>query len=255
MEDTGSQQGATIATDSPVAEVTPWHSDEQREFVENKGWKDGSSAIQSYIDLEKSQGGKVKIPTETSTPEETSSFYKSIGVPEGPEGYEIKDVPGNITRDEGAELVLRGVAFSNNIPKVAFEAVVKAFYDGESARLVESRAEGETALKEAWSKPGEYDANIEIMTRAVDEFFSEESKAIFNSTGIGNLPSIVKDLHNIGLKMLSDTLIKGSTPPGENPDDKNYQPASPNSPEMYRNGDSDACKKAREYFIARGHIY
>ncbi|KKN47295.1 hypothetical protein LCGC14_0664000, partial [marine sediment metagenome] len=81
-----SQDGTTIATDSPSTEVTPWHSDEQREFVENKGWKDGSSAVQSYIDLEKSQGGKVKIPTETSTPEEKSSFYKSIGVPEGPEG-------------------------------------------------------------------------------------------------------------------------------------------------------------------------
>ncbi len=249
-----SHDGGTIVSDSPGTEVTPWHSDEQREFVENKGWKDGSSAVQSYIDLEKSQGGKVKIPTETSTPEEKSSFYKSIGVPEGPEGYEIKDVPGNIVRDEAAELVLKGVAFEGGCPKATFEAIVKAFYQRQSDDLIASRTEGEAALKEEWSKPGQYDANIEIMTRAVNELFSDETKAIFDATGIGNNPSIVKDLHNIGLKMLSDTIIKGS-PPGENEEDKNWKPASPNSPEMYKNGDSEECKKARRYFEARGYVY
>ncbi len=249
-----SQKEATIVTDSLDTEVTPWHSDEQREFVENKGWKDGSSAVQSYIDLEKSQGGKVKIPTETSTPEEKSSFYKSIGVPEGPEGYEIKDVPGNVLRDEGAELALKGVAFEGNCPKATFEAIVKTFYQRQSNDLIASRTEGEALLKEEWSKPGQYDANIEIMTRAVNELFSDETKAIFDATGIGNNPSIVKDLHNIGLKMLSDTIIKGS-PPGENEEDKNWKPASPNSPEMYKNGDSEECKKARRYFEARGHVY
>lgn len=244
-----SQQGATIVSDSPGTEVTPWHSEEQREFVENKGWKDGSSAIQSYIDLEKSQGGKVKIPTEQSTAEEKSSFYKSIGVPEGPGGYEIKDVPGNITRDEDAELALKGVAFAGNCPKATFEAIVKAFYQRQSDDLIASRTEGESLLKEEWSKPGQYDANIEIMIRAVNELFSEETKAIFDSTGIGNHPALVKDLHNIGLKILNDTLIGGS-PPGQGEEDKDYKPASPNSPEMYRNGDSEACQRARRWFEA-----
>ncbi len=109
-------------------------------------------------------------------------------------------------------------------------------------------------LKEEWSKPGQYDANIEIMTRAVNEFFSEESKTIFESTGIGNMAAIVKDLHNIGLKMLSDTIIKGSLP-GESEEDKDYKPASPNSPEMYRNGDSEESKKAKRYFEAKGYKY
>ncbi len=250
-----SQSGTTLVSEeSASTEVTQWYSDEQREFVENKGWKDGSSVVQSYIELEKSQGGKVKIPTGESTDIEKSSFYKSIGVPEGPEGYEIKDVPGNITRNEDAELALRGVAHSNNIPKASFEAIVKAFYDGESARLIESKTEGAALLKEEWSKPGEYDANIEIMGRAVDQFFSKESKAIFDSTGLGNNPSIVKDLHNIGLKMLSDTLIGGS-PANENEEDKDWKPKSPNSPEMYRGGDTDEAKKSRKYFEDRGHKY
>ena len=248
------QVGTTLISGEPSAEITPWHSDEQREFVENKGWKDGSSAVQSYIDLEKSQGGKVKIPTEQSTAEEKSSFYKSIGVPEGPDGYEIKDVPGNIVRDEAAELALKGVAFEGGCPKATFEAIVKAFYQRESDSKIASKTENEAMLKEEWSKPGQYDANIEIMTRAVNEFFSEESKTIFESTGIGNMAAIVKDLHNIGLKMLSDTIIKGSLP-GESEEDKDYKPASPNSPEMYRNGDSEESKKAKRYFEAKGYKY
>ncbi|KKN70132.1 hypothetical protein LCGC14_0434570, partial [marine sediment metagenome] len=168
-------------------------------------------------------------------------------------GYEIKDVPGNVMRDEDAELALKGVAFNGNCPKATFEAMVKTFYQRQSDDLIASKTEGEALLKEEWSKPGQYDANIEIMTRAVNELFSDETKAIFNATGIGNSPSIVKDLHNIGLKMLSDTLIKGVSPGGD--EDKDYQPTSPNSPEMYAHGDSEECQKARRYFEARGHKY
>ncbi len=241
-------QGETTILDSSP-EVTQWHSDENSELVMQKGWKTADDAIKGYKEVETMMSGRVKIPTETSTAEEKSSFYKSLGVPEGPEGYEIKDVPGNINRNEDAELALKGVAFAGNCPKATFEAIVKAFYQRESEALIASKTEGEALLQEEWSKPGQYKANIEIMTRAVDEFFSDESKAIFEATGIGNHPAIVKDLHNIGLKMLSDTLIKGTTP-GESPEDKDWKPSSPKSPEMYRNGDDDISKRSRAWFEA-----
>ena len=247
------QSGTTLVTE-PGAGITQWYSEGQKEFVENKGWKDGSSAVQSYIDLEKSQGGKVKIPTEQSTAEEKSSFYRSIGVPEGPDGYEIKDVPGNIVRDEAAELVLKGVAFEGGCPKATFEAIVKAFYQKQSDDLVASRTESESLLKDEWSKPGQYDANIEIAQRAINELFSEETKALLDATGLGNNSTLVKDFHNIGVKMLNDTIIQG-TPSGGNEKSEEYKPRWINSPEMYEHGDDEESIKAREYFKKQGHVY
>ncbi len=244
-------QGGTtlLGTEEPVAGTTQWHSQENSEMVTQKGWKTADDALKSYSELEKSFSGRVKLPTEQSTAEEKSSFYKSIGVPEGPEGYEIKDVPGNIVRNESAELALKGVAFEGGCPKATFEAIVKAFYDGESARLIEERTTSEATLKQGWSKPGEYEANVEIAKRAVNELFSEELKAILVATGLGNHHVLIKDMHNIGLKMINDTLITGS-PSGENKEDKDWKPQSPHSPEMYRNGDSEESKRSRAWFEA-----
>ena len=244
-------QGGTtlLGTEEPAAGTTQWHSQENSEMVTQKGWKTADDALKSYSELEKSFSGRVKLPTEQSTAEEKSSFYKSIGVPEGPEGYEIKDVPGNIVRNESAELALKGVAFEGGCPKATFEAIVKAFYDGESSRLIEDRTTSEATLKQEWSKPGQYDANVEIAQRAISELFGEEFKAILDVTGLGNNHIVIKAMYNAGLKMLSDTLI-GGLPTGQTEEDKNWKPKSPNSPEMYRSGDDPESIKSRKWFEA-----
>ncbi len=252
MTEVESPAGATIVTDSPSTEVTPWHSEEQREFVETKGWKEGSAAIQSYIDLEKSQGGRVKIPTDQSSKEELEAFYSSTGRPDAPEGYEIKDVPGNVSRDEDAENALRVVAHELGCPKATFEAIVKNFYQRQSEQLIASRTEGEALLKEEWQT--NYDANVEIATRACKELGGEEFMKALDQTGFGNLPAFIKTFHNIGLKMLDDKIIKG-LPSGGNDEDKDWKPKSPNSPEMYATGDDEEAIKSRKFFTDKGHVY
>ncbi len=251
-----SPAGATIVTDSPSIEVTPWHSEEQREFVETKGWKEGSAAVQSYIDLEKSQGGRVKIPTDQSSKDELEAFYRSTGRPDAPEGYEIKDVPENVSRDEASENALRAKAFEIGCPKQIFEALFKTFYQELGERLSASKTEGEALLRqeEGWETQEGYDKNVEIATRACNELGGEDFMKALDQTGFGNLPAFIKTFYNIGVKMLDDTIIKGS-PSGETKADSEYKPRWIKSPEMYEHGDDDESTKARDYFKKQGHVY
>ncbi len=247
-------QAGTTLMGEPDSGTTQWHSDEHSDLVKRTGWKDADSVLKSYKELETSYSGRVKLPTDQSSKEELEAFYRSTGRPDAPEGYVIKDVPGNVVRNEAAENVLKAVAFERGCPKDTFEAFVKTFYQGESDALIASKTENESLLKEEWSKPGQYDANIEIVKRAANEFFSEETKSMLESTGIGNFYPLVKDIHNMGLKMSDDTIIQGS-PSGYNKEDKDFKPKSPNSPEMYATGDDEESIKSRKYFTDKGHVY
>ena len=131
---------------------------------------------------------------------------------------------------------------------------MKAFYQRQSDDLIASKTEGEAALKDEWSKPGQYEANIEIATRAVNELFSEETRALLDATGLGNNSTLVKDLHNIGVKMLNDTIIRGA-PSGGSEKSEEYKPRWINSPEMYEHGYDEESIKARDYFKKQGHVY
>ena len=53
-------------------------------------FKDETSAIKAYVELEKSMGNKIKVPGENATPDELNAFYNKIGRPETKDGYEFE---------------------------------------------------------------------------------------------------------------------------------------------------------------------
>ncbi len=256
MAEGESQEGTTLMAESPAIEVTQWYPQEYGEQLKTKGWDnpEGKDAIvKSYFELEKSQGGRTKIPTEQSSKEEVEAFYRSTGRPDAPEGYEIKDVPGNVSRDEESENALRAIAFEKGCPKDTFEALVKNFYQRQSDALVASKIEGEALLKAEWET--KYDENIEIAQRACKELGGEDFMKALDQTGFGNLPAFIKTFHNIGVKMLDDTIIQGTPSTSSNEGTEEYKPKYIHSPEMYAHGDSESSVKAREYFKKQGHVY
>jgi len=233
-------------TETPPA---PWYSDDYKDVVTQRGWKEPNDVLKSYINLDSEFGKRVKIPTEESSDEERSAFYAKIGRPDNPDGYEIKDIPEGVLRNEEMEAAMRQAAYDTGVPKVAFETIVKKYYDGLAAQVNQSRIEGENALKSEWKD--KYDANLEIAKR----FASEGGEEFFNflaTSGIGNNPVVIKAFFNYGTKILSDSLIKGE--PGK-PKEGEYRPQYTDSPSMYANGDDEESKKARAWFEARGHKY
>lgn len=230
-------------------ETTPWYGDEYKEVVTQKGWSNPSDALKSYTELEKAYGGTVKIPTEESSPDEKSAFYTKIGRPENPDGYEIKDVPDNIPRNEGFEAVMRKVAFEQGVPKLAFEAQAKSYFDALSQDIAQARVEGENALKGEWKE--NYSTNLEIARRFAREG-GEDFLKLLDETGLGSNPVFVRAFFGYGTKTIDDSLIKG-----ESSGDKTgeWKPPYVGSPEMYATGDDEESQKAREWFKQRGHIY
>lgn len=229
---------------------TNWYPEEYKDVVAQKGWASANDALKSYTELEKAMGGRVKMPTPESSAEEVSAFYAKIGRPENPDGYEIKDIPENVPRDENLESLMRKVAFDNGVPKAAFEAQIKSYFDAISQSITQSRVEGENALKGEWKD--KYDTNLEIAKRFAREG-GEEFFDFLHDSGLGNNPIIIKAFFVYGTKILDDSLIKGEA--GGETTDKGYAPQYPDSPEMYTTGDDEESIKAREWFKAKGHRY
>jgi len=238
------------------AEPTSWHADEYKEIVTQRGWSAPDDVLKSYVNLDKEMGGREKLPTAESSADEISAFYTKVGqvcpaliVPDNADGYEIKDVPENVPRNEMMEVAMRTVAKEQNIPKIAFEAQVKRYYDALSQQIAQARVEGENNLKGEWKD--KYETNLEIAKRFAREG-GEEFIGFLEASGIGNNPVVIKAFYNYGTKTLDDSLIKGV--PATTKKDE-YKPAYPDSPAMYAFGDDEDSKKARAYFEARGHKY
>jgi len=244
----------SLVTEGTQTETTPtaWYGEESKKIVETKGWKTPDDVIKGYTELEKTVGGRVKMPTPESSAEEIRAFYQKTGCPENPDGYEII-VPEEMAgmRDEGIESVIKQIAYDQGVSKQAFESIVRGYYEKVNADLIASREAGEKALKEELGD--KYDTEVGIAQRFCKEACSQEFRDLLESSGLGNNPVFVKEFIGLGKKTMADTLIKGSA--AGDADEDSYTPQYKTSPEMYASGEDEESKKARAWFEARGHKY
>ena len=250
----GSQETQTTDTGS-------WKDSVSREVRFSKDgndklarFTDPTSLATSYLEQEKMNSGRVKIPGEDSTPEEVSAFYQKLGKPETAEGYELPELAEGDAYDETMMNAVKQYAFDKNMSNEQLNGMVETYLN--EARLAQDRiaTQTEDALKQEWG--GDYDKNIEISRRALRELAPEEITepliAEIANANMDNSQNFVKFLNAIGSKMLDDTLVRGDQVKAN---DGDYTPAYPSSPEMYANGDDDDSVKGRAWHTARGHIY
>lgn len=240
--------GVETPAENPNETTQEWYPKEYSEKVTKKGWKEPSDAVKSYFELEKSYGGRLKMPTPESSAEEIRAFYQKTGCPENPEGYEIK-IEDSRFRNEGVENALKQVAYEEGVSKQAFEALVRKYYGKLNEDLVQSIERGKMELqKELGAK---YNEELKIAQRYCATC-SDEFKELLEVTGLGNHPVFIKEFIVKGKQILSDTIIKGDSAGDKEPE---YVPQYKDSPDMYRSGEDDESKKAREYFKSRGFKY
>lgn len=241
------EEGNLLTEEAPVATETPWYSDEYKDVVAQKGWDEPNKALKSYVELERSLGTRVKLPSPESSADEIRAFYQKTGCPENPDGYEIQ-VPENIPVDDEMLSALRQSAYESGVSKQAFEGIVKTYFDKMSSAMDIGRQQGEEQLRQELGT--KYDAEVSIARRFC-ETRSEEFRKFLDDSGLGNNPIIIKEFIDIGKKTMGDSLIRGS---GEE-EKTEYTPHYKDSPEMYKAGEDEESKKARAYFEARGHKY
>ena len=217
---------------------------------------------QGYGELVSRLGNTVKLPTDKSTPEEVSSFYTRLGRPDTSDGYNRPQLSEGKDYDEELIGGMQTAAFDEGLTNSQFIKLAERYLaiqgkKDEAKEAESARAEEETdrSLRELWHV--DYDKNIEISRRARRELVTgdlgEQFKALLEDSGLGNNSIFIQGFLEMGKKMLPDTLITSDGAPAKLDDD--YTPSHIHSPEMYRNAEDEEGKKARAWFVKRGHTY
>jgi hypothetical protein len=165
-------------------------------------FKDVSSLGNSYVELQKLVGSRVKVPTDDSTEEDVNSFYNQIGRPESPDKYSI-DLPSDSYPQEVIQSFLKEAHASGLTNKQAQAAI--NFYntietDGQinsDAAMQQAKVDAESALKKEWG-PSEYAKELAVSRRAFNRFADDDLKAFVNETGVTNNVAMIKFLNRIG---------------------------------------------------------
>lgn len=171
----------------------------------------------TYLELKGKLEGTVKVPGENATPEEKTSFYKALGRPDTPEGYELNRpaLPPDIIYDENQEKMFRKFAHDNGLSGQQAKAVFDLYHEQvlESVKVFNetaerARTEAETTLKKEWGE--KFNGNLETAKRALKEFGGDEVVNFMNKSGLGNIPLIIKLFQKIGDAMSEDKFKAGS---------------------------------------------
>ena len=204
-----------INTETEVADT--WQTQHLPEDLRDNDtlskFKDVGALGNSYLELQKMVGSRIKLPAEDASEEDVNSFYNQIGRPESPDKYEL-NMPEADYRQDKLDEFLNQAHKSGLTNKQAQEAI--NFYhamelDGHvnaEASMQQARLDAETALKKEWG-PTEYPKNLAISRRAFNRFADDDLKQFVNDTGVTNNVSMIKFLHRIG-SAFNEPSLEGS---------------------------------------------
>jgi hypothetical protein len=166
--------------------------------------------VKSYRDAEKAlrDGNRIKVPGDGAKPEELAAFRTAIGVPEKPDGYEIK-APDGIALNKPLIDRLSESAVKHGAPKGAFEGLVNDFIQAQldEANEEKSKQDGLAAakLKEWGPKKDEHIAYVNSAMRGLG-LSAAEGQAMRNALGADRALDL---LSKLGAGMSEDTMITG----------------------------------------------
>mgnify|MGYP001467925545 CR=1 FL=1 len=165
----------------------------------------------AFVELKGKTEGMVKIPGEKATPEELSAFRQAMGIPDKPEGYELKKpdkMPEGMQYDETLESKFKETANKLGLTQVQVKGIFEMFNGHEIDRysfvdkfIKENREKAVSTLKDIW-KGNAYEEN---RTKTTKTFFDtlqklnppkelggmEGIKKAFDESGFGDNPAIV----------------------------------------------------------------
>jgi hypothetical protein len=201
-------------TDAPAAEPV---LTEKPDWVPEKYWRndkiDVESMAKGFNGLEQLLGKKANAivpPTEKSSPEEVAAYRKAIGVPESPEGYQLKpeQLPEGVTWDENVAKRAAELAHKHNVPAAAMHEFMKfdmeraALMNQAAAGMIEQQLEaGRTELQRVWGD--KMPEKIELARRAAVTAGVDPSSQGFVD------PQVVKAIVNLAEKLSDDKLVAG----------------------------------------------
>jgi hypothetical protein len=199
-------------TDAPAPEIT-----DKPEWLPEKFWTDKGPNVEalakSYDVAQRALGRKAQAvlpPNEKSTPEEVAEYRKAIGVPESPEGYNLKpeQLPEGVTWDDNVAKRAAELAHKHHIPASAMQEFMKfdmeraALMNQAAASMIEQQLEaGRAELQKVYGD--KMPEKIELARRAAVTAGVDPSSQGFVD------PQVVKAIVNLAEKLSDDKLVAG----------------------------------------------
>lgn len=215
----GAIPGAAAPTDAPLF-ATPAEPEAPKAWwdgfpepikpvMQAKGFKDPAALAESYVNLEKllgadKAGNAVILPKADAPAEEVDAFFKKLGVPEEPKGYDLKPVPGFPEDDLGDTAAILHKA---NVPPALARNIVAA-----TGELLAAKAQQQEAQ---W---------LETRQRDVADLKAEYGAAYTDKVEFGRRAALAAGLSEtdlqvaervLGVKALSKLLIPAGEATGE----------------------------------------
>ena len=202
----------TSATDAPAPELV-----DKPEWLPEKYWRndkvDVESLAKGFNGLEQLLGKKAHAivpPTEKSTPEEVAAYRKAIGVPESPEGYNLKpdQIPEGVTWDDATAKKAAELAHKHNVPAAAMQEFLKfdmeraAMMNQAAATMIDAQLEaGRAELQKVYGD--KFGEKIELARRAALTVGVDPASQGFVD------PQVVKAIVSLAEKLSDDKLVSG----------------------------------------------
>lgn len=226
---------AAAATESRSADAGNLDWAKAKGWVTDQGALDAAKLAEGYQSLEKRLGSMVSLPDDKAAPEDRDAFFKKLGWPGEPKGYEFarpEGLPEDVPYDEGMAERFKAWANEAKLPKATAQALhdqyVKQFAEDLQAykaeQLTNAKAAHETLVKE-WGAPGSegYLKNRDAAVRALrsDQFKGLEQElktaGLLMQDGTFASSKIATLLATAGSQLQNDALIGGNTGNNANP--------------------------------------
>lgn len=189
-------------------------SDEYRTHPKISQFKSVEDMAKSYMNMEKSFGNRVPMPSEDWDESQYNDFYNKLGRPESPDGYEFgkaEGLPEDFEINEQFMKDFANTAHQSGMTKAqaqkAWNMLQQKTYESQKNAYdsyQQSLKERNDALKQEWG--GEYDSNIAAAKKLMN-LAGEEWIEYLKKSGLGQEPEFIKVSAKLG-KMIGEDNIK-----------------------------------------------
>lgn len=176
-----------------------------------KQYSKPADALRAFVELSRKQEQGLTHPGDDATEEQMRQFREALGVPKGPDGYELDT--GDNEPDEDMLSWFKQAAHKASLSPQQAQKVMEEWNasltpEAQQQRLAKQRENVENQLRQEWG--GDFDENIRMAHKAMDTFAGEEFSSYLEETGAGNDPRMVKTFAEIGRRMTGDSFVSGS---------------------------------------------
>ena len=187
-------------------------SDEEKAFAGNKAWKTPQHIIESYRNLEKHLGAKVRTVPADDDAEGWNKFYNELGRPETPDGYKF-DLP----EEYNPALVkfYQEAAHKAGMTKKQADAFLMDYMDFENMAREEQAKQldvkvlaAQQELKQEWG--AKYDENINLALRGAKTLGLEQAEILALESAMGQT-KFAKVFQQIGQALCAEDVTPTQT--------------------------------------------